>query len=469
MQRPASFQPQNDYLATQATEYSDVDRRTLTYLYQPILGPVATALYTSLWAESTRHPVFSQDRHPHTRLMGILGVSIDELYDARVRLEAMQLVQTFSQVDQQRHYVYEMHAPVTPGAFFADDLLGILLFDTVGEERYEELVHEFELTPVRRQDMHNVSLQFSDVFNLVAAQATQPPAAVSAAKDAVIPAGTGSPEIAGVRLDWDLLANLVGNTNIQSGALAQNQHALQQLAGFYGLDEPTLAAQIGQALDLLTGKLDMARLRSNVEQQFERGHTRHFAPRGSDASATPTDANAQVTVQPSQPSDQREQEMLIRAKSMTPREFINAAKQARDSRMFASRSEIKALQRLADRGIFSPATINVMVDYALRTSDNGNVSEKFLDLLANSWAQAGVHTPEQALTQIHEYAAGNTKQQQRSKRRSNSKRGGRSEPVPEWAKNDYVAPKEAVSADTQAQLNAQLQELARKRQQKKEQ
>ncbi|WP_054749585.1 hypothetical protein [Lacticaseibacillus thailandensis] len=49
MRKPANFMPQDDYLATQATEYSDVDRRTLTYLYQPILGPVATALYTSLW------------------------------------------------------------------------------------------------------------------------------------------------------------------------------------------------------------------------------------------------------------------------------------------------------------------------------------------------------------------------------------------------------------------------------------
>ncbi|KRM88320.1 replicative DNA helicase DnaB [Lacticaseibacillus thailandensis DSM 22698 = JCM 13996] len=458
--------PQDDYLATQATEYSDVDRRTLTYLYQPILGPVATALYTSLWAESKRHPVFSQDRHPHTRLMGMLGVGIDELYDARVRLEALQLVQTFTQVDTARHYVYELHAPVAPSKFFADDLLGILLFDTVGETRYDELVHEFELTPVRRPDMHNISLAFSDVFDIVTAQATTPPATVSTSKSAVVSAGTASPEISGVQLDWELLRNLLSNTNIQSGTLSQNQHALQQLAGFYGLDEPTLAAQIGQALDLLTGKLDMRLLRRNVEQQFERVHGSHFWARGSEATAA-TSAAA-TALQPSQPTDEREQEMLARAKSMTPREFINAAKQAQDSRMFASRSEIKALQHLAERGIFSPATINVMVDYALRTSDNGNVSANFLDILANSWAAAGVHTPEQALTQIHQYAAGNTKQQQRVQQRSGNRRGKRSEPVPEWAQQDYVAPKEKISADAQAKLNAQLQELARKRQQKKE-
>lgn len=91
MQRPETYLPQDDYVITQATYLSDFDQKVATRLYQPLIGPVAFALYLTLWQEVTPRPSLS-DRKKHVRLLDLLHVSIDELFTARVKLEAVGLL-----------------------------------------------------------------------------------------------------------------------------------------------------------------------------------------------------------------------------------------------------------------------------------------------------------------------------------------------------------------------------------------
>ncbi|WP_196246240.1 replication initiation and membrane attachment family protein [Lacticaseibacillus zhaodongensis] len=459
MQHPAEFTPQSDYLATRAQLIGSLDQQTLVYLYQPLIGPVAAALYQTLWTQVRVHPMFTQDRRPHSSLLETLGVEIDTLYTARVRLEAVGLMKTYTQVDTERHFVYEMYAPLRPADFLKDDLLSIALYDTVGPDRYQELASSFTITPVRRSDMTDISRKFLDVFQ-IAGDLTNPAPTVEAARDTSAEQPSPQVRVDANQVDWELLGKLLAKSGIGSSELHDRQSAITAIAGFYGLSTSALARIIARAIDGLTGKINVARMRSAAEQEYSKGESRIARNRRDDGGA------ATAAVAPAASSDDEqvkytavELQLLKNAKSMSIREFLTVTKKRKDPQLYAAPNELFALRKLSERNVFDVATINVLVDYVLQ--DSSSINASYLDAVANAWIEAKVDSPERAIAQVRAYKAGKTKpQQKRSQgKRKQYGRPQRKETVPNWAKKDYVAPKPVVSAKVRAELNAKLKQL----------
>lgn len=452
MQRPASFLAQDDYLVTQANYFSDFLQDVAIALYQPLVGPVALALYLSLWQEVHRHVALTE-RHPQTDLMALLDIDADQLYTARVRLEAVGLIKTYTTADARgRYYAYELYAPLSPERFFADDLLGLLLYDRVGDQQYQALVTRFTLTPVRRSEWQDVSKRFTDVYDVT--NVLTPPAAVTTARTATAQKDTPAVTLnQDATYDWSLLASMTANLGLAGDALQANQAALFQLAQFYGLNEPTLARLIGVAADVTTGQLDMARLRRLAEQTYRKVEVPAFQAKD----AVPATGAAQPATTPvaSPPAGQlstADQQLIQQASSMAPRAFLERRKQSINPKMFPSGSEVAAVRKLVSRQVFPEATINVLIDYILQTNDT--VTDAFLNAIANSWLKAGVTTPASALAEIKAFKA---KQANPAPRRN--KRPQRAEKMPDWAKPDYQAPQTTPSAAVAERLAKQRAEF----------
>jgi replication initiation and membrane attachment protein len=146
--------------------------------------------------------------------------------------------------------------------------------------------------------------------------------------------------------------------------------------------------------------------------------------------------------------------LLKRAKSMPPRQFLTAAKQAKNDRMYPANNELRAVQSLSERNVFDAPTINILIDYILRTNDS--INQALMDAIANSWLKANVTSPEAALQQIHTFeeqkATGKKRYQGQSK-------GVRQEKLPDWAKEGYQPKKKKVSEADRQTLAAQLEKL----------
>jgi len=68
---------------------SDLSWQTLTQLYQPIMGPSAAGLFSALFWLPNRGTY-----QRHTTLLTVLGLDLEHLYEARIRLEATGLLTT---------------------------------------------------------------------------------------------------------------------------------------------------------------------------------------------------------------------------------------------------------------------------------------------------------------------------------------------------------------------------------------
>jgi replication initiation and membrane attachment protein len=140
----------------------DVDERdVLTLLYQPILGSDAFTLYLTLWSlihrDRRKSPEF-----PHAMLYDILRMSPSSFEQARQKLEAIGLLDTYH---NDSLYLYELKAPLSAEEFIHDGSLGAYLFSRMGKDVFETISDLFKLSANDKEGFTNISSTFDKVFD----------------------------------------------------------------------------------------------------------------------------------------------------------------------------------------------------------------------------------------------------------------------------------------------------------------
>src|ERR1700681_4677304 len=117
----------------------EYDRKVLTFLYQPLIGPVCFSLYMTFWAEIEENRLWSESSTHHI-LMNSLGLNLKEIYDARLKLEGIGLLKTYVKEEEgDRSFIYELQPPLTPEQFFLDGMLNIYLYRKIGKNHFSRL------------------------------------------------------------------------------------------------------------------------------------------------------------------------------------------------------------------------------------------------------------------------------------------------------------------------------------------
>lgn len=142
---------------------SSYDREILTLLYQPFISSDALSLYFTLWSEQNRQDIFELETHD--RLIKTLGISVNDFVEARKKLEATGLIQTFiRKKDDINYYIYLLFAPKTPKEFFKDILFKGLLTKAIGEKETYRLMNYFSSKEVNLEGYQEITASFPIVF-----------------------------------------------------------------------------------------------------------------------------------------------------------------------------------------------------------------------------------------------------------------------------------------------------------------
>lgn len=156
--------PNASFIVT-ATDYiSDLQRKTLDLLYQPIIGQTAYALVNILWRMESDNEKFQIKNN--FELLSLLNIDLSEFYDARVKLEGAGLLKTYVQATDSLNniYVYKLFSPLDVKEFFKDDLLSITLLQMIGEKQYYDLGTKLIKKVYSSNDLKDISKNFLDVF-----------------------------------------------------------------------------------------------------------------------------------------------------------------------------------------------------------------------------------------------------------------------------------------------------------------
>ena len=103
--RKVSILPADSYVVINKSLLNDTDRRTLTMLYEPLIGAIGLSLYFTLWAQLNRNEIMSNE-YTHHHLIDCMGLKLDDIIASRKRLEAVGLLKTLFKMGDVNNYVY---------------------------------------------------------------------------------------------------------------------------------------------------------------------------------------------------------------------------------------------------------------------------------------------------------------------------------------------------------------------------
>lgn len=406
----------------------DYDRKVLTFLYQPLIGASSLSLYMTLWAELEENRIWSE-ASTHHRLMTLMDLKLNDIYEARLKLEGIGLMTTLLRNEEkERNFIYQLEPPFTPEQFFLDDMLNIPLYRKLGPKQYQRLKAFFSH---KRVDVFNgfsnVTRSYDEVYEIL------PPSALKInsdmTKELTVDSGkeflgrksTSELELKHFTFNFELLEAGLSENLVPKSALTEKvKDAISKLSFLYGIDAIQMKNLIIDATD--QGRTNLEVLRTCARDWYEFHHG------GLPTLVDKTQPLASKTIQKEPVTKEEKQIMYFETKS--PREFLRDLGGGEPSRADLTLIEGIMFQQRLEAGV-----INVLIDFIMKTNDM-KLPKAYTEKIASQWGRKHVKTVKEAMDLARkEYKE---RQQWLSKKDSNKKQPStykkpiRTELLPDW-------------------------------------
>ncbi|MED4609266.1 MULTISPECIES: DnaD domain protein [Paenibacillus] len=156
---------------------SSLDYKVLTSMYQPMVGAFALSVYYTLYHQLPADQVGFSPIEQQRKLFLTMEIEGGErgrkwFIEQTSKLEAVGLLRTsrrFAAASEDYLYEYQLFEPLTPGEFFKNHHLTLLLRDKVGKYAVFALRDEFmlpEADELKQANAENLSVPFYELFRL---------------------------------------------------------------------------------------------------------------------------------------------------------------------------------------------------------------------------------------------------------------------------------------------------------------
>lgn len=410
----------------------------LIHLYQPLVGMNAIHFYQLLLQEEPLSKEVHLQAHHH--LMNYLNQSLDQIYEARVKLEAIGLLQTFKKDGEDKTiFTYVLLPPFRPAAFFGDLMLAELLYRQIGKTKFDTLKAHYKKNPVLEKG-DNITVSFNDVF--------QPFTPDGEMKITPVPEQQ-PPGVPIQSIDFSLLSHALTKSMIPVDKVLTetNQRMINQLAVMYDLELDEIEKALMWALTD-ENEVDIA--------QFKAACQDFFAKKENVLPQTETTAQqsspAQAAPQQNKPRTKTE-ELIQHFETITPKELLEDMSKGNN----ASEQDIDIISEIATRQNVSNAVLNVAIHYVMLQS-NHQLSKRYLETIVSHWSRLGYTTAKQAM----DHVANQQQKKANKKPAARSKQPGSQEVIPDWFKNRKTKPQPSKADNKEKQndlADKDLQEL----------
>lgn len=411
----------------------DYDRKILTLLYQPLIGPIGYSLYMTLWAEVEENRLWAEPSTHHS-LMSMLGLNLKEIHKARLKLEGMGLIKAFVRNDSgERSFVYELQPPLNPEQFFLDGMLNIYLYRKIGKNQFLRLKRFFtDKKRTAKEDYQEITRAFQDVFASASPSSLRyDPETSIDLTEAYDETFIGRHEPEPIQIDEQsfnfelLFAGLSESLVPQKAINSKVKEAISNLSFLYNID-PIQMKNIVLGAITVENEIDIEELRKAARDwyQIENGDQ---LPALMDK------------VQPLQYQTVRtkpatkEEELIHYLETTSPRQLLKDLSGGADP----SKGDLQIIEDVLFKQKLLPGVVNVLVQYVMLKTDM-KLTKGYVEKIASHWTRKNIKTVKAAMElaknehrQYLDWAEGKTKSTAASKRKPT-----RTELLPDWFANE---------------------------------
>lgn len=412
--------PGDEYIVTVDGPLNKGDERILTFLYQPLIGPISTSLYLTFRHQIGKNRLTSKPV-THYFIMNMLNLGLAEIYQARLKLEAIGLMDTYvKDGENRRSFVYKLKSPLSPGEFFSEPILSGFLYQQLGKKMYERLYQFFADKRMNLVEHERITRDFQDVFttNL---RPLQPDMEIESTLQLPQKGETGAITVHPEHFDFELLLSMLSDNFVSKQSVIQAREIILKLAFLYNMNARAMADLIMDAAgpDKI---LDIEKLRLYTRRWYRKQNA-HASPRL-------VDKTQPLFSRSSQEEPKTEEEKLIHYfDTVSPRQFLEDISGGSEP----SATDLKLIEDIMIQQKLPPGVVNVLIDYCMRRSDM-KLNRGFVEKIAAHWARKRVKTVREAM-QLAKEEHRKYIEWQENKGRKNYKKPVRSEKVPDWFEN----------------------------------
>lgn len=373
---------------------TEMDRLTLTLLYQPLIGSVAHSLYVTFLSQLEKDQFWS-DEQTHRQLMLLLGAPLEVIFEERKKLEGIGLLKTFKrkEEDGETIYLYELQPPMTPKQFFENDVLSVYLFNRLGKTHYRQLRERFTLDKVEHEMFTELTYAFDEVFaslhhsEMVSNLKSETGNAlrVDEHKELISSEEEGL-SFKNQHFDFDLLEKSLSSFIVPQEVLTKDVKALIGRLAFVYRIEPLEMTSIIQQTLLHDDKLNVVEFRKKVQEWYKIEHGNE--PPGIGLQQHPVHLQSMQGKEPV-----TEEERTIQFYETTPPLTLL---EIRSDGAKVAAADVKIVESLILDHQLLPGVANVLLDFMLWSQDM-KLSKALIDKIAGHWARKKVQTVKEAM------------------------------------------------------------------------
>ena len=366
------------YSLYRAFTLSSEDEQILFLLYLPMVKSGAMALYQALYAQSFESDL-GGGYHAHDDLLGALGFSDVQFLEARARLEAIGLMESYRKENTETEgmskvsYLYRLLPPASPRKFFQDPLLKVNFSSCVGKKRYFSLESHFKARgefQASDQEYVNVTTGFREIYH---PEVSADDPSLESLDAQILPDKEYKSQ---ARFSEALLREKLRDLSFDPEEVKEDWNDIIAMATLYQIDEENIAKLILDSVDFLDGK---TYYHQNFLTAVRNYHQFRKEPREKKNEIYGTGKHAKLLRLFSEESPQT----LLASR-------FNAA---------PSSAMLEEVEHLQKDFAFDNGIINVILDYSLRKTGN-EFNRSFIDSVAYTLSANKVSTASEAMIQL---------------------------------------------------------------------
>ncbi len=376
MRKVVTILPADSYTVLNKTILSENDRKLISKLYQPIIGYTAVSLYFTLLDDLNESKLMSTEL-THHHLMTTMQLKLDNIIDARKRLEACGLLKTY--MKQERHvneYVYLIYSPLSAQEFFSHPILNIVLYNNLGKKEYEKLVSYYKMPHYNLKEYTDITAEFSNVFKTSSITDLE--------KVEGITARTSNSLTLREQIDFNLLIASIPKNMISERCFTSDvKELINSLSFIYQIDDLAMQGLVRNALNE-KGLIDRVELRKSCRNyyQFEQG------------------GRLPTLVYAKQPEYLKKEvgdtskwaKMVYTFENISPYDYLKSKYKGAEP----TARDLRLIENLLIDQKLKPGVVNVLLSYVLKIN-NQKLNKNYIETIVGQWKRLNIETVEEAM------------------------------------------------------------------------
>jgi replication initiation and membrane attachment protein len=367
--------PADTYVVINKTILNDGDRKLLTTLYQPIVGSTAISLYFTLWSYLDNQEVLSNE-WTHHHLMTSMQLKLEDIIEAREKLEAIGLLKSYYYANHVNHYAYVLYSPLPVAEFFKNPILSTSLYSNVGMSEYKNIIEYFKIPAMDLSKYTEVTAKFDQVFESV------PATSLDHLIDDLKHKSTNGLEFT-AKIDLNNILELIPEDILNHNITVATKDLLYKLSYIYNLDDDEMGELIRNSINE-RHMIDKDLIRRNA--------TNYYQFENSGKLPTLVYRNQPEYLRKPLGDSSRKAQVIYQFETTSPYDFLISKSGGTN----LTKNDKDVLAMLALDFDLKPGVINVLLDYVLKINNN-KLTKAFIETIATQWKRSKIETVEDAM------------------------------------------------------------------------